>query len=276
MHGRLQHHAVLRRADVDAAQLVLGGDLALDELADLVGGLTQILGDLAGHVLVDLDDLQLGFGDLAPGLGARGDVLPAFAVQPRGVAFQLRQARNLDQPLLVELAHAHQLLLDQRDFLLLGLFLRGETLDFLVELGDALAQLRLLAGAAVDPDLEQLGFACHHVPGIGIASAVKQHRRELDAVASALLGLDTRLPRPQAVERLVDDGEVGAHHGLVEPHHDIACLDQVAVAHAHFADHPAGRVLHLLDVGIDHHLPRRDQRPRDRHGGAPAADAAGE
>jgi len=30
-----QHHAVLRRADVDAAELVFGGDLALDELAIL-------------------------------------------------------------------------------------------------------------------------------------------------------------------------------------------------------------------------------------------------
>jgi len=31
--------------------------LSLDELADLVVGLAQILGDLADHILVDLDDL---------------------------------------------------------------------------------------------------------------------------------------------------------------------------------------------------------------------------
>ena len=68
---RLQHHAVLRRADVDPPQLIFGGDLALDELADLVVGLAQILGDLADQVLVDLDDLQLGLGDLALGLGDR-------------------------------------------------------------------------------------------------------------------------------------------------------------------------------------------------------------
>src|SRR5439155_21442797 len=68
VHRRLQHDAVLRRADVDAAELILGGDLALDELADLVVGLAQILGYLADHVLVDLDDLQFGFGDLALGL----------------------------------------------------------------------------------------------------------------------------------------------------------------------------------------------------------------
>jgi hypothetical protein len=45
VHRRLQHHAVLRRADVDPAQLILGGNFALDELADLVVGLAQVLGD---------------------------------------------------------------------------------------------------------------------------------------------------------------------------------------------------------------------------------------
>ena len=42
---------------------------------------------------------------------------------------------------------------------------------------------------------------------------------------------------------------------LVEPHDDVAGLDLVAVAHAHLADDAAGRVLHLLDVGIDDDLP---------------------
>ena len=35
VHGELMDDAVLRRADVDALELVLGRDLALDELADL-------------------------------------------------------------------------------------------------------------------------------------------------------------------------------------------------------------------------------------------------
>ncbi len=114
-------HAVLRRADVDPPQLVFGGDLALDEFADLVVGLAQILGDVADHVLVDLDDLQLGLGDLALGLRARGDELRALAVEPGGVALQRGQPRHLHQVLVVELANADQFLLDQRDFLVLGL-----------------------------------------------------------------------------------------------------------------------------------------------------------
>ena len=72
---RLEHHAVLRRADVDALELILGRDLALDEFADLAVDLAHLLGDLAAQILVDLDDLQLGLGDLALGLGDRRDQL---------------------------------------------------------------------------------------------------------------------------------------------------------------------------------------------------------
>ena len=38
---------------------------------------------------------------------------------------------------------------------------------------------------------------------------------------------------------------------VVELDEDVAGLDPVAVVHAELADHAAGRVLHLLDVGID-------------------------
>ena len=43
VHGELMHHAVLRRADVDALELVLGRDLALDQLAILRVGSRQLL-----------------------------------------------------------------------------------------------------------------------------------------------------------------------------------------------------------------------------------------
>ena len=167
------HDAVLRGADVDPPQLVFGRDLALDQLADLVVGLAQILGDFADHVLVDLDDLQFGLGDLALGLGPRGDVLRALAVEPRGVALQRGQPRYLHQVLVVELADAGQLLFHQRDFLVLGSLLRGEPVDLLVQLRDALVQLRLLPDPAVDADVEQLALARHDVGDVGIAGAVR-------------------------------------------------------------------------------------------------------
>ena len=92
MHVRLEHHAVLRRADVDALELVFGGDLALDELADLAVDLAHFLGDLAAQVLVDLDDLQFGLRDLAVGLGDCGDQLPALALEPRRRRVRARSA----------------------------------------------------------------------------------------------------------------------------------------------------------------------------------------
>ena len=68
-----------------------------------------------------------------------------LAVETGLVALQRGQARNLHQVLVVEIADAGELLLDQRDLLVLGLGLRGEAGDFLVQLGDTLGQLRLLA-----------------------------------------------------------------------------------------------------------------------------------
>src|SRR3954453_20860815 len=294
MHGRLQHHAVLRRADVDAAQLVLGGDLALDHFADLVVGLAQILGDLADHVLVDLDDLELGLGDLAFGLRARGDVLralaveagagarrggaggvlvPALAVEAGAVAFERGQAGDLHQVLVIEIPHTDELLLHQRDFPVLGSLLRGEALDLLVELLDALAQLRLLAGASVDANVEQLGFGGEQRLDVGIVAAIEQRLRVVDPVNPALLGLEPRGTRLRRVEILGDDGEVGLGDGVVEPHHDVAGLDHVAIARTHLADHAAGRMLHLFDIGPDDDLTRRDQRARNLHRPSPAAEA---
>ena len=57
------------RPEVDAFQLVLGSRLPLDQLRDLAANLRQLFADVAAHVLVDLDDLQLRLGDLALGLG---------------------------------------------------------------------------------------------------------------------------------------------------------------------------------------------------------------
>src|SRR5207302_11473396 len=64
--------------------------------------------------------------------------------------------------------------------------------------------------------------------------------------------------------------------GLAVTPHVSAGLDAIAVAHPDLADHAAGRMLHLLDVGIDHHRTRRDQRARNLHRRGPAAEPAGE
>ncbi|MGZ8387204.1 MAG: hypothetical protein ACXWVE_02955 [Rhodoplanes sp.] len=57
--------AGLRRAEVDALELVFGRRDALFELRDLALRLAQLLEHLGAEILVELDDLQLGFADLA-------------------------------------------------------------------------------------------------------------------------------------------------------------------------------------------------------------------
>ena len=49
-------------------QLIHRGDLAFDQFGDLGADVGKLLGDVAAQVLVDLDDLQLGLGNLALGL----------------------------------------------------------------------------------------------------------------------------------------------------------------------------------------------------------------
>ena len=51
-------------------------------------------------------------------------------------------------------------------------------------------------------------------------------------------------------------------------------LDPVAVAHADLADDAAGRVLHLLDVALDHHLADGDDGSAEGGGRRPDAEAA--
>ena len=73
-------------------------DLALD--------LAQLLHRLGAHLLVDLDDLELGLGDAALGLGDGCDELAALAFDAGGIALERVQARDRNQVLLVEVANA--------------------------------------------------------------------------------------------------------------------------------------------------------------------------
>ena len=78
--------------------------------------------------------------------------------------------------------------LDGRSFLPL---LRGETLDLLVELLDALAQLRLLASAAVDAYVKQPGFGIEQGLDVVFVATIEQRLRDdpdyLDSMRQLLL-----------------------------------------------------------------------------------------
>ena len=83
MGGELIDRAADRGDDGLLLDLIVGGDLALEEFVEPRRRLGELLRRLAPHVLVDLDDLQLGPGDLGPGLGDAGDDLPKLAIELR-------------------------------------------------------------------------------------------------------------------------------------------------------------------------------------------------
>src|SRR5687768_17672633 len=81
MHGELMYATVLRRANVDAHELILGRNTFFAQLRRLRPDVRKLLAHLAAKVLIDLQNLQPGFGYLALGLRNRGDEDAAFSFQ---------------------------------------------------------------------------------------------------------------------------------------------------------------------------------------------------
>ena len=252
--------AILRGANVDALELVFGRHLAFDEFAEPAVELAQFFGDLAGEVLIDLQDLQLDLADLAARLRHREHRLGALAGQPRRLALQRDQPVDLHQVLAPELAHALELAPDQVDLLGFGLLQREVPLDLLAKLGGALLELRFLADTHAAPRLEQLAFAIHDGSDIGVLGAGEKLSRKDNLLGPIALGDEAGAPRGHLVEPLEHDRKVCARDGVVEPQDDVSRAHALAVAHEQFADDPAGRMLDLLHVGIDHDRCRRDHR----------------
>src|SRR5215475_7905146 len=120
MNAELVDHAALRSAYVDPLELILGRDLALDKFSDLAVDLAQFLGNLAAEVLIDLEDLKLDFGDLAPNLRRGGDRLCEFTLETSSFALQQGEAVYLDEIFFPEAPHPGQLTLDQFNLFRLG------------------------------------------------------------------------------------------------------------------------------------------------------------
>ena len=97
--------------------------------------------------------------------------------------------------------------------------------------------------------------------------------RHGDRVGAVTLGGEPRLARIKFGEALGDDRQIGLRHRLIELNKNLARFYVIAVVHKQLADHAAGGVLHLLDIGIDDDVARRDQRAGDFGGRGPAAKA---
>ena len=88
MDRKLVHHPILGCTDIHPLQLVLGRHLLLHQLRGLAPDVGQLLAHLRAHVLVDLDNLQLGLRDLALRLSDRRDERTPLAFEPRRIPLQ--------------------------------------------------------------------------------------------------------------------------------------------------------------------------------------------
>ena len=203
-------------------QLVRRRDLAFDQLGDLGTDVGKLLGHVAAQVLIELDDLQLGLGDLSLSLRHGGDELPALPFEPRRIALERGHAVDRDQVLLPEIAHALELLLDELDLLALGAGLVGIAAHLLVQLDDALPQLRLLSFLCGASQLEQLALAGDHAGNFGLPGRLHQFGRKFDVVAAVTLRLQPGTARKQFGQALVDHRQVRLRRRFIEPEQKLA------------------------------------------------------
>ena len=166
--GELVDRAGDRGDDSLLLELIVGGDLPFEELVEPRRGLGELLRRLAPRVLVDLDDLQLGPGDLGAGLGNAGDDLAKLPVELRGAAFGLGDPLRRYKVLAAQRPEAFDLVLRQRDLAVDGVFLGVQPDKLLLELVDLLAELVLLSGARQDAGFEGIGLDADDLGGLGI------------------------------------------------------------------------------------------------------------
>ena len=101
-------------------------------------------------------------------------------------------------------------------------------------------------------------------------------RRHFDCGRPVALGLEPCLAAEILVELLRHDLHVGAGHRLVQADQEIALGDPVALLDPQLADDAAGRMLDLLDAGIDHELAAGDDGAGQGRGRRPQADGSAE
>ena len=192
------HDAALRGADVDSLELIFGSDFLFNELGGLAANVREIPAVLGPHVLINLQDLDPRFRDLALGLRGRGNQLSTLAFETRVFALECRDAVELDELLAPELADTLKLFLDPLDLLFFGRDLRGEAADFFFRLRDALVELRFEPFARLAPDLEKSRLTGQGAFDFGVVPTCHEIGRKRDAVRAVDLGLLARLAGAQA------------------------------------------------------------------------------
>src|SRR6185503_4915009 len=227
-------------------------------------------------VLVDLQDLQLEFGDFSFCLRYRSKELPPFPVEPRCFALELIKPCNRHESLFEEIADANQFVLNEIDFFLLRGPLCSKADDFLFRLIDALLELRFLACFYRFTQLEKPGFRCDRLSYVRCGRLLHKLIGEFYRRRAVAFGLEPSLSRRQLGQRFCDDREIGASDGVIKPYQKISRFDVSAILYKQFADHAAGWVLNLLDVRLDHNCAGSNESSSYFHCSRPEPNSEGQ
>src|SRR6185437_14202968 len=218
MHRKLMDAPALRGPDIDPAELVHRRRPAFSRLGKLALCFDQILADLGAEILIDLDNLQLDLRHLAPRLGNRAGQLTTLTLETGRITFQGGQSAHRHEIFLKQRADTFEFLVDEINFLLLGVELPQIALDFLLKLRAAFPELCFLSTSGLSAQLKKTLLRNDGTSGFraGFAGSVEQHLRKGYLIRAVPFALETRLTRKQVVEAFFDDRGICQRLGLVE------------------------------------------------------------
>ena len=144
MDAEFVNDPVNRGSELDASQLILSRNFPFLQFGDTALDLAQLFLRVGVPVLIDADDLQPRFRDLADNLGDLRDQRSDLTLDAGLVALQA-ETPSPAANLLVEFDHLRQLVTDQGGFAGLGRILQRQPFDLVLVLLDPFAELRLLA-----------------------------------------------------------------------------------------------------------------------------------
>src|SRR5262249_30442645 len=153
-----------------------------------------------------------------------------------------------------------KLFADERYLAGFRVLLRGEALDLILKLSNALFQLRFLAEACRAAKLKQLAFIGDGDGDGSLVGTGEQFGWKRDGISAVALGFEPGFTRGELIESLGDNSEVCARDRVVKLYEDVASLDAIAVLHVELSNHAAGRMLDFLYIGIDDDRSLRDER----------------
>lgn len=154
--------------------------------------------------------------------------------------------------------------------LLLGI----EAGDFMLELDDTFEQLRSAPLPRPSAVFEELALTIDGGGDGPFLRADFEFRGKFQLAAVVPFRLQTREACHEFIQALRHDAEIRLGLCRIETHQHLARFYPVAFLHQDLTDDAAGRVLDLLDMGVDDEISRRNHGPGQLRGRCPGAGSS--